>query len=80
MAANQRYRKPLPGTDLEYYDARAACEDIQAGSYDKLPFGGELGQPRGQGRFADAAKLAGPADRRQAGNRFSVVSRAGGVP
>ena len=38
MAANQRYRKPLPGTDLEYYDARAACEDIQAGSYDKLPY------------------------------------------
>ncbi|MBG8972286.1 aconitate hydratase, partial [Neisseria meningitidis] len=29
MAANQRYRKPLPGTDLEYYDARAACEDIK---------------------------------------------------
>ena len=38
MAANQRYRKPLPGTDLEYYDARAAREDIQAGSYDKLPY------------------------------------------
>ena len=38
MAANQSYRKPLPGTDLEYYDARAACEDIQAGSYDKLPY------------------------------------------
>ena len=38
MAANQRYRKPLPGTDLEYYDARAACEDIKTGSYDKLPY------------------------------------------
>ena len=38
MAANQSYRKPLSGTDLEYYDARAACEDIQAGSYDKLPY------------------------------------------
>lgn len=38
MAANQRYRKPLPGTDLEYYDARAACEDIKPGSYDKLPY------------------------------------------
>lgn len=38
MTANQSYRKPLPGTDLEYYDARAACEDIKPGSYDKLPY------------------------------------------
>ena len=37
MTANQRYRKALPGTDLEYYDARQACEDIKPGSYDKLP-------------------------------------------
>ena len=29
MTANQRYRKALPGTDLEYYDARQACEDIK---------------------------------------------------
>ena len=38
MTANQRYRKALPGTDLEYYDARQACEDIKPGSYDKLPY------------------------------------------
>ena len=38
MTANQRYRKALLGTDLEYYDARQACEDIKPGSYDKLPY------------------------------------------
>lgn len=38
MSANQTYRKPLPNSDLHYYDARAACEDIQAGSYDTLPY------------------------------------------
>lgn len=35
---NSDYRKLLPGTNLYYYDTRAAVEDIQAGSYDKLPY------------------------------------------
>ncbi|WP_150304029.1 Fe/S-dependent 2-methylisocitrate dehydratase AcnD [Pseudomonas saliphila] len=35
---NTQYRKPLPGTDLDYYDTRAAVEDIQPGAYDKLPY------------------------------------------
>jgi aconitate hydratase len=35
---NTDYRKPLPGTDLDYFDARAAVEAIQPGSYDKLPY------------------------------------------
>ncbi|QIB52504.1 Fe/S-dependent 2-methylisocitrate dehydratase AcnD [Pseudomonas sp. OIL-1] len=35
---NTQYRKPLPGTDLDYYDTRAAVEEIQPGSYDKLPY------------------------------------------
>lgn len=35
---NTHYRKPLPGTALEYFDARAAVEAIQAGAYDKLPY------------------------------------------
>jgi len=35
---NTEYRKPLPGTDLDYYDTRQAVEDIQAGAYDKLPY------------------------------------------
>ena len=38
MSTNQQFRKPLPGTNLEYYDARAACEAIKPGSYDTLPY------------------------------------------
>ena len=38
MTTNQIYRKPLPHSDLEYFDARAACEAIKAGSYDTLPY------------------------------------------
>ena len=36
MSSN--YRKSLTGTTLEYFDARAAVEDIEAGAYDKLPY------------------------------------------
>ncbi len=35
---NTSYRKPLPGTDLDYYDARAAVEEIQPGAWDGLPY------------------------------------------
>jgi iron-sulfur-dependent 2-methylisocitrate dehydratase len=35
---NQNYRKPLPGTDLDYFDTRAAVDDIQPGAYDGLPY------------------------------------------
>ncbi|XKH00668.1 Fe/S-dependent 2-methylisocitrate dehydratase AcnD [Marinobacter nauticus] len=35
---NTQYRKPLPGSSLEYYDTRQAVEEIQPGSYDKLPY------------------------------------------
>ncbi|HLV77553.1 MAG TPA: Fe/S-dependent 2-methylisocitrate dehydratase AcnD [Marinobacter sp.] len=35
---NTEFRKNLPGTDLKYYDARAAVEAIQLGSYAKLPY------------------------------------------
>lgn len=35
---NTLYRKPLPGTDLDFFDTRAAVEDIQPGAYDKLPY------------------------------------------
>ncbi|HYM85288.1 MAG TPA: aconitase family protein, partial [Pseudoxanthomonas sp.] len=35
---NTQYRKPLPGTSLDYFDARAAVEAIQHGAYDKLPY------------------------------------------
>ncbi|MFT4100883.1 MAG: Fe/S-dependent 2-methylisocitrate dehydratase AcnD [Burkholderiaceae bacterium] len=35
---NQQYRKPLPGTRLDYFDARAAVEAIAPGAYDGLPY------------------------------------------
>ncbi|MGY3930873.1 2-methylisocitrate dehydratase, Fe/S-dependent [Aeromonas encheleia] len=35
---NSHYRKPLPGTVLDYFDARAAVEAIQAGAWDKLSY------------------------------------------
>ncbi len=35
---NTRYRKPLPGTGLDYFDARAAVENFAAGAYDRLPY------------------------------------------
>ena len=35
---NNNYRKPLQGTQLEYFDVRQAIEDIQSGAYAKLPY------------------------------------------
>ena len=35
---NTHYRKSLPGTQLDYFDARAAVEAIQPGAYDTLPY------------------------------------------
>ena len=35
---NKSYRKPLPGTRLDYFDARAAIEAIAPGAYDGLPY------------------------------------------
>ncbi|RDK05040.1 Fe/S-dependent 2-methylisocitrate dehydratase AcnD [Cupriavidus lacunae] len=35
---NSANRKSLPGTKLDYFDARAAVEAIQPGAYDKLPY------------------------------------------
>ena len=35
---NTDYRKPLPGTSLDYFDTRAAVEAIEPGAYDRLPY------------------------------------------
>jgi aconitate hydratase len=35
---NTDYRKPLPGSDLDYFDSREAVETIQPGAYDRLPY------------------------------------------
>ncbi|WP_159739180.1 Fe/S-dependent 2-methylisocitrate dehydratase AcnD [Vibrio atypicus] len=38
MNINTQYRKPLPGTHLDYFDAREAVNDISPGAYDGLPY------------------------------------------
>ena len=35
---NSHYRKPLHGTNLHYFDARAAVDAIQPGAYATLPY------------------------------------------
>jgi len=35
---NTEHRKPLPGTGLDYFDARAAIDAIQPGAYDRLSY------------------------------------------
>ncbi|WP_209021119.1 Fe/S-dependent 2-methylisocitrate dehydratase AcnD [Allopusillimonas ginsengisoli] len=35
---NTAYRKPLPGTSLDYFDTREAIDTIQPGAYDGLPY------------------------------------------
>ncbi|NOH79993.1 Fe/S-dependent 2-methylisocitrate dehydratase AcnD [Vibrio sp. RE86] len=38
MSINTKYRKPLPGTNLEYFDTREAVNSLQEGAYEKLPY------------------------------------------
>ncbi len=35
---NSAYRKPLPGTSLDYFDARAAVNAIAPGTWNRLPY------------------------------------------
>jgi aconitate hydratase len=35
---NTAHRKPLPGTSLDYFDAREAVNTIQPGAWEKLPY------------------------------------------
>lgn len=35
---NTEYRKTLPNSTIEYYDAREAVNDIEPGAYEKLPY------------------------------------------
>ncbi|KPY07548.1 Aconitate hydratase [Pseudomonas coronafaciens pv. oryzae] len=37
-AMNSEYRKPLPGTRLDYFDAHAAVEALSPGAYATLPY------------------------------------------
>ena len=38
MPMNTEFRKPLPGTDLDYFDASAAIDAISPGAWDTLPY------------------------------------------
>ena len=38
MKMNSSYRKPLPGTQLDFFDVREAVNTVSPGSYDKLPY------------------------------------------
>ena len=35
---NSEYRKPLPGSALDFFDTRSAIESIKPGAYEKLPY------------------------------------------
>jgi len=35
---NTEYRKPLPGTQLDYFDTKSAIEALKPGAYAKLPY------------------------------------------
>jgi len=38
LTMNTEFRKPLPGSRLDYFDARAAVDAITPGAYDTLPY------------------------------------------
>ncbi|MEH0689706.1 Fe/S-dependent 2-methylisocitrate dehydratase AcnD [Vibrio cholerae] len=38
MNSNSKYRKSLPGFDVDYFDARAAVNALSPGAYDGLPY------------------------------------------
>lgn len=39
---NDKFKTPLPDTELYYFDARAAVDRIEAGAYDKLPYSSKV--------------------------------------
>ncbi len=39
---NSKYRKKLPGTNVDYFDARQAVNDIEPGAYDRLSYTARL--------------------------------------
>jgi len=53
---NTAHRKPLPGTSLDYFDARAAVNAIEPGAYDKLPYTSRI-KAENLLRRAEPAKL-----------------------
>ncbi len=39
---NEKYKKPLPNTDLHYFDVEQAVNEIEPGAYAKLPFSSKV--------------------------------------
>ncbi len=58
MTNDNRYRKPLPGTALHYFDARAAVEDLAPGAWAGLPYTARV-HAENLVRRADAQHLSG---------------------
>ncbi|RLJ39106.1 Fe/S-dependent 2-methylisocitrate dehydratase AcnD [Acidovorax sp. 106] len=54
---NTAYRKPLPGTPLQYFDAREAVEQLQPGAWAALPYTARV-HAENLVRRADPAQLA----------------------
>lgn len=55
---NRQHRKPLPGTDLDYFDAREAVEAMQPGAWEGLPYTARV-HAENLVRRADPAHLGG---------------------
>ena len=53
---NTKYRKKLPGTDLDFFDAREAVNALQAGAWDELPYTARI-HAENLVRKADPARL-----------------------
>ncbi|MDW4561687.1 hypothetical protein [Aeromonas rivipollensis] len=47
---NTQYRKPLPGTQLDYFDAREAVEAITPGAWDRLSYTARVHAEKNQER------------------------------
>lgn len=56
---NTTNRRPLAGTKLEYFDTRAAVDEIRPGAYDKLPYSARV-LAENLVRRNDPASLADP--------------------
>ncbi len=55
---NRRHRKPLPGTELHYFDAREAVETLRPGAWESLPYTARV-HAENLVRRADPAQLDG---------------------
>ena len=64
---NTAHRKNLPGTQLDYFDAREAVDALEPGAWAKLPYTSRVyAEHRPQGRSGNGRGVAGAVDRAQA--------------